>query len=434
MKLKFNQLTFQIYAILSLVYYVIAKQESCPRVQTYFDFQDLNDQLGYKEVTAITHIQGSTLVAVGTRVGAIEIWDYDSREIITKFFEDRWPISRIDHIWHTNHILVRYQKKNGNQVSIWDLVTQERVQWLIDQDDKLDDYSEVANYQVIDTYLSRNGNYFLQMSIMHVVACDIHSINTNSTKPDCLIYPLADTIKEEQPLYIFSFDSQFQEVFYILTKLSIYKVNRLGLSINQKLYRVDDINNVKIIDMIRTQQDGIIMIALSTNELITLNLQTNNGSEKIYKLRDYLQYISLDELIILKEVKSFFSESLVLINFEAKSEKSDIFGQKQFILTYNIEEDKVLQFETTYLVKFIAPINQSRSFIVTYYDDTLGWYAYPIIQKSIQPFVNSLSKISSQDADLQLQMRLVSIFCKMTFKEEQSFTAYQKIQQKKEQN
>ncbi|KAL4449826.1 hypothetical protein ABPG74_008199 [Tetrahymena malaccensis] len=401
MKLKFYQMTIQIYAILCFIYYVIAKQENCPRVQTYFDFQDLNDQLGHKEVTAITHIQGSTLVAVGTRVGAIEIWDYDSREIITKFFEERWPISRIDHIWHTNHILVRYQKKNGNQVSIWDLVTQERVQWLVDQDDKLDDYSEVVNYQVIDTYLSRNGNYFLQMSIMHVVACDINSVNTNSTKPDCLIYPLADTIKQEQPLYIFSFDSQFQEAFFILTKLSIYKVNRLGLSINQKLYRVDDVDNVKIIDMIRTQQDGIIMIALSTNELITLNLQTNNGSEKIYKLRDYLQYISLDQLIILKEVKSFFSESLVLITFEAKNENSDNFSQKQFILTYNIEEDKVLQFETTYSVKLIAPINQSRSFIVAYYDDTLGWYAYPIIQKSIQSLASPLSKISSKSVDLQ---------------------------------
>lgn len=84
------------------------------------------------------------------------------------------------------------------------------------------------------------------------------------------------------------------------------------------------------------------MIALNTNELITLNIKTNNGSERIYKLRDYLSYFNSNKIIKLEEVKSFFSESLVLILFHVENEDKEDELKKLAILTYNIKEDKVL--------------------------------------------------------------------------------------------
>lgn len=55
------------FSLFCLIYFSSASLlDNCPRLIKFFDFQDENNSEENKEVTTITHIQGSTLVAVGT--------------------------------------------------------------------------------------------------------------------------------------------------------------------------------------------------------------------------------------------------------------------------------------------------------------------------------------------------------------------------------
>lgn len=73
------------YSILvSFTLSVNALINDCSGISTYIDFIPENDY-SMQEITTIEHVSDSNVIAVGTQSGHVEIWDYLSNSLLTRF-------------------------------------------------------------------------------------------------------------------------------------------------------------------------------------------------------------------------------------------------------------------------------------------------------------------------------------------------------------
>ena len=123
-------------------------------------------------------------------------------------------------------------------------------------------------------------------------------------------------------------------------------------------------------------------------------------------LFDYLNYIDISQSTRVVSIRSFFSESCILILFEmhknSSSSSSDILPQSepyQIILGYSIVEDQVLFHQKVVNAKFIAPITSSRSFLVVDSSDIISWYVYPLISDTLPYIFKSPTNNNNNQTD-----------------------------------
>lgn len=121
---------------------------------------------------------------------------------------------------------------------------------------------------------------------------------------------------------------------------NVYKVNLGNYRNYEKMYAAAS----DITDMIRIEEEGLVVISLSSFDFVSLNLLSDSWSDRAKKLSDYLNYVKKTTLVGVSQMKSFFSESCILILFEIKNLSSKISDSpnNQMVLGYSIIEDKVL--------------------------------------------------------------------------------------------
>ena len=116
---------------------------------------------------------------------------------------------------------------------------------------------------------------------------------------------------------MFALEGSVASEFYVMSNKTVFKVDRDSTNPGKysPVYTTSSAETIK--DMIRIQDEGIVVVSLSSFRLITLNLLASSASERAMPLLDYMNYIDISQLNRVISIRSFFSESCILILFES---------------------------------------------------------------------------------------------------------------------
>ncbi|KAL4501593.1 hypothetical protein ABPG72_018644 [Tetrahymena utriculariae] len=409
----------------------IMDETECPRVSKFLDLIEEN-QTSLIQIAALDHIENSNILIVGTQSGDIELWDFQTRDILSRFSVSNQGalIKQIMYLSDLDKILVLYDvplsqtNDNQNQYSIvlWDPQTQHQVF----QFPKTDNFSANLKQSKVNQLMASLGNKIIDLQVKSFIETTSNKQNSLNIK----IVTISDT-----SIFICSINQNLNS-YCQQTVLNKNYIQDQPL----KIFIIE--NNVLSI----FTQNGVIQYNYHSNTYSTL-LQVQKGHylECLY-FPTQLKYILLKEddlsmylfdqdsqkdqlrkITELNSLRNYFSaqnktqtrdQVIKIIKIQNDQPEFFLLLNNKTLIYINYEDDKILEIfniENSYV---IAPLKNSPSFFVAQADGSISFYRQTVYLGEI-----NLQQLNSQEIPNQLR-RSISISYQNQYQQNLNHTNY----------
>ncbi|KAL4449825.1 hypothetical protein ABPG74_008198 [Tetrahymena malaccensis] len=364
----------------------IIDENECPRVSKFLDLIEEN-QTSLIQIAALEHIENSNILIVGTQSGDIELWDFQTRDILSRFSVSNQgaQIKQVMYLSDLDKILVLYDvplsqsDDNQNQYSIilWDPQTQRQVFQFPKAENFSVDLKKQGNQpmkslgnKVIDlqvksqTETGLNKQISLNVKIVtisdtSIFICSI-SQNLNSY---CRQTILNKSYVQDQPLKIFITDNN---VFSIFTQKGLIQYNQNSNSYSallqvQKGHYLECLYFPAQLKYILLKEDDLSMYLFDQDS-------QKDQMRKIIELNSLKSYFlaqnstqARDQVIKIVKIQNNLPEFFLLLN-------------NKTLIYINYEDDKILEIFNVENSNVIAPLKNSPSFFIAQFDGSISFY------------------------------------------------------------
>ncbi|EAS06214.2 transmembrane protein, putative (macronuclear) [Tetrahymena thermophila SB210] len=356
----------------------IIDETECPRVSKFLDLIEEN-QTSLIQVSALDHIENSNILIVGTQSGDIELWDFQTRDILSRFSVNNQgaSIKQIMYLSDLDKILVLYDVplslSNDNQsqysIVLWDPQTQRQVIQFPKADNFSVNLKQLGN-KVIDlqvksfTETSSNKQSSLNVKIVTIsdTSIFIFSINQN-LNINCQQTVLNKNYIQDLPLKVFITDNNMYTIF---TQNGLIQYNQ-----NLNSYTA----------LLQVQQSHYIECLYFPNQLKYILLK--EGDLSMYLFDQDSQKDQLKKITELNSLKSYFQaqnktltkdSAIKIVKIQNNQPEFFLLLDNKTLMYINYEDDKILEVFNVENSKVIAPLKNSPSFFIALADGSISFY------------------------------------------------------------